>query len=80
MRSCRELSIRVNERIQSTMEPMAVDNCHSRKKSHLDSAGFGLRTMVIIMKKSSHPGVWRMINRVYSLSKEHIQENACRVS
>jgi hypothetical protein len=34
--------------------------------------------MVRIMNKSSHPGVWRMTKRVYSLSKEHIQEKTCR--
>jgi hypothetical protein len=26
------------------------------------------------MNKSSHPGLWRMKNRVYSLSKQQIQE------
>jgi ribosomal protein L20A (L18A) len=35
-------------------------------------------SMVRIMNKSSHPGVWRMTKRVYSLSKEHIQEKTVK--
>lgn len=59
---------------------MAVDIYHRVSENYQSGAEVGMCTIVRMMKTSSHPGSRRMINRVYSLSKQHIQEKICRES